>query len=121
MLVLSRRTGESFLIGDDVEVVILGLDGGHVRVGIRAPKEILIVRKELIEIRARNAAALALPSPERLHASLLAAERLLKSRDGRGTESGPGQSQDEACATGGAGFILQRGLQSPRARLSIDV
>jgi carbon storage regulator len=80
MLVLSRRPGESFLIGDDIEIVILGSEGAHVKVGIRAPRDILIVRKELLEIQARNSAALALPSPEKLHASLITAEGLLRSR-----------------------------------------
>lgn len=49
MLVLSRRAGESILIGGEVEVVILGTDGGQVRVGIRAPRTITVLRKELIQ------------------------------------------------------------------------
>lgn len=49
MLVLSRRAGESILIGGDVEVVILGTDGGQVRIGIRAPRDITVLRKELLE------------------------------------------------------------------------
>ncbi len=50
MLVLSRRAGESILIGGDVEVIILGTDGGQFRVGIRAPREITVLRKELLPI-----------------------------------------------------------------------
>ena len=55
MLVLSRRAGESILIGGDVEVIILGTDGGQVRVGIRAPRDITVLRKELLqEVEAEN-------------------------------------------------------------------
>jgi carbon storage regulator len=49
VLVLSRRAGESILIGGEVEVVILGTDGGQVRVGIRAPRDITVLRKELLQ------------------------------------------------------------------------
>lgn len=49
MLVLSRRAGEAILIGEDVEVVILGTDGGQVRVGIRAPRKVTVLRKELLQ------------------------------------------------------------------------
>jgi carbon storage regulator len=49
VLVLSRRAGESILIGGEIEVVILGTDGGQVRVGIRAPRTIPVLRKELIQ------------------------------------------------------------------------
>ena len=49
MLVLSRRAGESILIGGEIEVVILGTDGGQVRVGIRAPRTIAVLRKELMQ------------------------------------------------------------------------
>jgi len=49
VLVLSRRAGESILIGGEVEVIILGNDGGQVRVGIRAPRNITVLRKELLQ------------------------------------------------------------------------
>lgn len=55
MLVLSRRAGEAILIGGEIEVVILGTDGGQVRVGIRAPREITVLRKELLQqVQAEN-------------------------------------------------------------------
>jgi len=47
MLIISRRPGESFFIGDNIEVVILEA-GSHVRVGINAPRDIEILRTELI-------------------------------------------------------------------------
>ena len=49
MLVLSRRPGQSILIGKDIEVVVLGSDGVQVRVGIRAPREVTVLRRELLK------------------------------------------------------------------------
>ena len=49
MLAITRRKGEKFLIGNNVWVCILGIDGGQVRVGIEAPRSISIVREELLE------------------------------------------------------------------------
>lgn len=47
VLILSRRNGESILIGDDIEVAVVGLSSGQVRIGIRAPKGISVDRREL--------------------------------------------------------------------------
>jgi len=49
MLVLSRRPGQSILIGRDIEIVVLGSDGMQVRVGIRAPREVTVLRRELLK------------------------------------------------------------------------
>jgi carbon storage regulator len=49
MLVLTRRQGQGILIGPDIEVVVLDTDGGHVRVGIRAPRSVSVLRRELVE------------------------------------------------------------------------
>lgn len=58
MLVLTRRIGESLLIGDDVEVTVLDVKGDSVRIGIRAPRETRIQRAEIVEaVRAENAEA----------------------------------------------------------------
>lgn len=54
MLVLSRKWGESFLIGDDIEVFILDVQNDRVKVGISAPENIKIMRKELKEIEKAN-------------------------------------------------------------------
>ena len=48
MLILTRRCGESCLIGDDVVVTILGVKGNQIRVGISAPNHKKILREELI-------------------------------------------------------------------------
>ena len=49
MLVLTRREGETFKLGDDIEIEILDIKPGVVRVGIRAPKSVRILRSELVE------------------------------------------------------------------------
>ena len=57
MLILRRRAGESLLIGDNIEIEVLETGAWGVKVGIRAPKEISILRKELQMTRAANCAA----------------------------------------------------------------
>jgi carbon storage regulator len=47
LLVLSRKKGEAIMIGDDIELVILDVGGDSVRLGIVAPKEVQIFRKEV--------------------------------------------------------------------------
>lgn len=49
MLIITRKKGESFMIGDDIEITVSKLDDGSVKLGIRAPKDITILRKELYE------------------------------------------------------------------------
>jgi len=51
MLVLTRKTEQSIVIGDDVEVMVLGVSGDKVRLGITAPREVDVFRKEMIEQR----------------------------------------------------------------------
>lgn len=48
MLILTRRINESILIGDDTRITILGTNGGQVKIGIDAPRDINIVREELL-------------------------------------------------------------------------
>ena len=49
MLVLTRKVGQSIVIGDEIEVVVLEVRGEQVRVGIRAPKTVSVHRKEVYD------------------------------------------------------------------------
>jgi carbon storage regulator len=49
MLILTRRLGESVKIGDQVTVTVLGVKGGHVRLGFTAPKDVAVHREEIYE------------------------------------------------------------------------
>ncbi|WP_107942113.1 carbon storage regulator CsrA [Metasolibacillus fluoroglycofenilyticus] len=63
MLVLSRKTGESIMIGDQIEVKVLSVDGDQVKLGIVAPKSVKVHRSEVFEsIQEQNKEALATPS-----------------------------------------------------------
>jgi len=49
MLIITRKKGESLMIGDDIEITISKIEDGSVKIGINAPKSISILRKELYE------------------------------------------------------------------------
>ena len=49
MLILTRRAGETVMIGSDVTITVLGVKGNQVRIGINAPKEVAVHREEIFE------------------------------------------------------------------------
>ena len=57
MLVIRRRPGETFVIGEDIEVEILDATASQVKLGIRAPKSVTVLRKEVQLTRDQNVAA----------------------------------------------------------------
>lgn len=78
MLVLSRKAGQSILIGHNIEVKIIEVQGDQVRIGINAPKDVTILRKELMdEIRQTNREAVV----DNSRVSLEELGRVLKERE----------------------------------------
>jgi carbon storage regulator len=63
MLVLRRRAGQSVLIGDEIEVELLAVNQQGAKIGIRAPKDTIVLRKELKITQEQNAHAARGPSP----------------------------------------------------------
>jgi|TARA_B110000977_G_scaffold121842_1_gene156689 carbon storage regulator len=49
MLILTRRVGETLVIGDDVTVTVLGVRGNQVRLGVNAPKDVAVHREEIYQ------------------------------------------------------------------------
>lgn len=66
MLILSRKTNQVLVIGDSIEITVVEIRDGHVRLGVNAPKYVPVHRKELLDaVTAENiAAAASVPRPD---------------------------------------------------------
>ena len=49
MLILTRRVGETLMVGDDITVTVLGVKGNQVRIGVNAPKDVAVHREEIFD------------------------------------------------------------------------
>lgn len=67
MLILTRRVGETLMIGDQVTVTVLGVKGNQVRIGINAPKDVSVHREEIYQ-RIRRDDGAAIPAESELPA-----------------------------------------------------
>ena len=72
MLILTRKPGEAIVIDGDIRISVLGIEGERVKLGVDAPREIPVLRQELLdEVRKSNLAAVTRgESPEKVVASL---------------------------------------------------
>jgi carbon storage regulator len=70
MLIMSRRQGETILIGDEIEIVIAHIGRSRVKVGIRAPRQLSVVAQEVKLVCEENRAAAQTPSAEVLQTIL---------------------------------------------------
>jgi len=60
MLILTRKIGQSIMLGHDIEIVVSAIDGDQIKIGIQAPKDLKILRKEVYEeVRESNREAAA--------------------------------------------------------------
>jgi len=84
MLMMSRRQGETILIGDEIEIVIAHLGRSRVKVGIRAPRDMAVLAREVKLVRDENRAAAAAPSAAALSS-------LLEKFQSRDSNSPPGR------------------------------
>ena len=69
MLIITRKQGESFMLGDDIEIIIAEVNGDRARIAINAPRDVKVLRKELVEAMELNkeaAEASVAPSPATL-------------------------------------------------------
>ncbi|MBB5207202.1 carbon storage regulator CsrA [Chiayiivirga flava] len=64
MLILTRRVGETLMIGDQITVTVLGVKGNQVRVGISAPKDVSVHREEIFQRIKRDGAEENAPAAE---------------------------------------------------------
>jgi carbon storage regulator len=67
MLVISRKTSESFVIGNDIRIKILEINGDKVKIGIEAPKSVNVLRSEVFETINANIDAVQAASPKELN------------------------------------------------------
>lgn len=67
MLILSRKIGETLLINNDIQIKIIEVGGDKVKIGIEAPKEVKVLRKELRQTMESNKGSAAAMTPAKLH------------------------------------------------------
>jgi carbon storage regulator len=63
MLILTRRVGETLMIGGDVAITVLGVKGNQVRIGVKAPRDVAVHREEIFE-KIRQDEGTKVPDPE---------------------------------------------------------
>ena len=95
MLVLSRQRDETIMIGDDIEVTVVDIRGDKVRLGITAPKEITVHRKEVYDAIRRENRAAAQVKPEDLSGLGKVAPKSPGPAAGQAPSSSPGKPDEK--------------------------
>ncbi len=70
MLILSRKPGETLLINNEIEVKIIEVNGDKVKIGVQAPKDVKILRQELVQTMDSNKLSASKMSPSKLRSML---------------------------------------------------
>ena len=69
MLILTRRVGESLLVGDDVTITVLGVKGNQIRIGVDAPRDVAVHREEVLH-RSQGETQRATPCKDKIDGNL---------------------------------------------------
>ncbi len=86
MLILTRKSGQGFTVGNDIEITITEVSGDKVRVGINAPKHVKILRSELTQTLEANVAAASQVNKQSLRALAMGLKKGGFAKDGSGNE-----------------------------------
>ncbi len=97
MLVLTRKSGEKIKIGDNIYINVLSVEGGVVKIGIDAPREVSIIRMEVLEqIKKENIAAAAKDVADITEAAELFKKKISpKDNDGNNKSSGKNKTREK--------------------------
>ena len=118
MLILTRRVGETVMIGNDVTVTILGVKGNQVRVGVNAPRDVAVHREEIFERIKREEQGEAGPAPSSTRSAVARASNG-NGYAGNGADHDPHSLQRRWAKPGGSSPFSRRrwtppGLKRPR-------